>query len=220
MLSRVQGAILLVVSSAQQLPVSTAVSGKGGFRGSALHHSFLGFERRFGPAAAHATIVKLPPVSRVLVKPNTPAFGVLAARIYPYSFVGDMIRSMRDVVRAKDEDVFVRELVVLGLDVLMGTVHRVLVRWLLSPNMFLSKRQEIWELYHDHGKLNVVSQTETSYVIEDAEWSNTDALVCKVNFEARKRFLEMMGLRRVEGRREKCRAWGHASCVTRFWWEG
>jgi hypothetical protein len=191
---------------------------RGGFRGSALNHSFAWFEQRFGPSAAHGVIAKLSPPWRALVRPNERAFGILGARIYPYPFVGDMVRTMRDVVSARDEDAFVRELTSAGLEALLGTMHRLVVRWLVSPRTFLEHRQEIWELYHDTGKLNVLQQSDREYVIEDAEWVNTDAVVCKVNVEGRRRMLEVMGLRGIEARREKCRAWGHATCETRFRW--
>lgn len=191
----------------------------GGFRGSALFHSFTWFEQRFGPSAAHATIAKLSPEWRALVKPNERAFGVLGARIYPYPFVGDMVRTMRAVVNVKDEELFIRDLTNAGLEALLGTMHRLVVRWLVSPRTFLDHRQEIWELYHDTGKLNVLSLTDREYLIEDAEWNNTDAVVCKVNLEGRRRMLEVMGLHGIEARREKCRAWGHATCETRFRWK-
>lgn len=192
---------------------------RGGFRGSALHHSIVHFEQRYGPAAAHGVIARLPSAWRGLVKPNAPAMGILGARIYPYPFIGDLVRTMRDVTSSRDEDAFVRELVLAGMDVLVGTMHRVLVRWLVTPSTFLSKRQEIWELYHEGGKLNVLSQADKSYTIEDADWTNTEAIVCKINLEGRKRMLELMGMRKVESVREKCRAWGHESCITRFRWE-
>ncbi|MGZ3421642.1 MAG: hypothetical protein ACXWUG_06770 [Polyangiales bacterium] len=197
----------------------SATGAAGGFRGSALHHSIANFEKKYGPAAAHSVIARIPLQWRELVRPNAPSLGILGARIYPYPFVGDLVRTMRDVVSAKDEDVFVRELVYAGLDVLVGTMHRVLVRWLVTPSTFLSKRQEIWELYHDAGKLEVLSQTDKHFVIQDAEWSNREAIVCKINFEGRRRMLELMGMRGIDGRREKCRAWGHDTCETRFRWE-
>jgi hypothetical protein len=199
--------------------MSIPASGAGGFRGSSLHHSIAHFEKKYGPSSAHAVIARMPPQWRGLVRPNAPSLGILGARVYPYPFIGDLVRTMRDVANAKDEDAFVRELVNAGLDVLVGTMHRVLVRWLLTPSTFLSKRQEIWELYHDAGKLTVLAETDKHFVIEDAEWSNRDPIVCKINFEGRKRMLELMGKRGIDGRREKCRAWGHETCETRFRWE-
>ena len=190
----------------------------GGFRGSALYSSVAWFESRFGPAASHAVIAKLPPNWRALVKPNEKAMGILGARIYPYPFVGDLIRCMRDVVNVKDEDEFVRDITKAGVEAMLGTMHRLVVRWLVTPKTFLEHRQEIWNLYHDTGKLHVLSSTEKEYVIQDAEWGNTDAIVCKVNLEGRRRMLAVMGLHNVEARREKCRAWGHATCDTRFRW--
>jgi hypothetical protein len=191
---------------------------RGGFKGSALHHSFAWFERRFGPAAVHAVIAKLPANWRALVKPNERAFGILGARIYPYPFVGDTVRIMRDVANVKDEDEFVRDITNAGVEAMLGTAHRLVVRWLVTPKTFLEHRQDIWDLYHDTGKLNVLSLAEKEYVIQDAEWSNTDPIVCKVNLEGRRRMLGVMGLRYVDARREKCRAWGHATCDTRFRW--
>ena len=191
---------------------------RGHFRGSALYHSVAYFAEKYGPAAAHTVIARLPQTMRGFVQPNAPALGILGARSYPYPFVGELVRTMRDTVRAPDEDRFVQEITYAGLQVLVNTMHRVLLRWLVSPASFLERRQEIWEMFHHEGRLNVLSQTPTSYVIEDAEWSNTDPIVCKVNLEGRRRMLELMGLTNIEALREKCRAWGHDKCQTRFKW--
>ena len=163
------------------------IPARGSFRGSALYHSVAYFQERYGPAAAHTVIARLPASLRGYVQPNAPALGILGARLYPYPFVGELVRTMRDTVRAPDEDVFVREITYAGLDVLVNTMHRVLLRWLASPAAFLQRRQEIWDLFHQEGRLIVVSQTKTSYAIEDTEWSNRDAIVCKVNLEGRRR---------------------------------
>jgi hypothetical protein len=181
-------------------------------------HSVIGFEKKYGPAAAHGVVAKIPAQHRDLVRANAPAIGILGARIYPYPFIGDFVRTMREVVNQRDEDAFVRELVYSGLDALVGTMHRVLVRWLVTPSTFLAKRQEVWELYHDEGTLDVLSQTEKDFVIRDRDWSNRDIVVCKINLEGRKRMLELMGLRGVEAVREKCRAWGDDVCDTRLRW--
>ena len=191
---------------------------RGNFRGSALYHSVAYFAEKYGPAAAHTVIARLPQTMRGFVQPNAPALGILGARSYPYPFVGELVRTMRDTVRAPDEDRFVQEITYAGLEVLVNTMHRVLLRWLVSPSSFLERRQEIWEMFHHEGRLTVLSQTPTSYTIEDAEWSNTDPIVCKVNLEGRRRMLELMGLTNIEVLREKCRAWGHERCQTRFKW--
>ena len=187
--------------------------GRGHFRGSALYHSVAWFQTTYGNAAAHAVIARMSKSMRPYVTPNAPALGVLGARLYPYAFVGELVRTMRDVVHAPDEDRFVKQLTCAGLDVLLDTMHRVLLRYLVSPSAFLERRQEIWNLFHE------VAQTKTSYVIEDADWPNTDAIVCKVNLEGRRRMLELMGLEGVDVLREKCRAWGHETCITRFRWQ-
>jgi len=188
------------------------------FRGSALYNSAEHFQKKYGNVAAATVIARMPAHFRGYVTPNAPALGILGARTYPYPFVGELVRSMRHVIHAPDEDLFVRELVDAGLDVLLTTMHRVVLRYLVSPWSFLERRQEIWDLYHTAGRLNVIAKTKTSYVIQDAEWPNTDAIVCKVNLEGRRRMLEHMGLKNIDARREKCRAWGHDSCETRFRW--
>jgi hypothetical protein len=190
----------------------------GGFRGSPLYHSFAWFEKVHGPAAAHAVISRLPAQWRPLVRPNEPAFGVLGARVYPYPFVGEMLRTMRLVVGVKDEDVFLRDVTSAAIDALLSTMHRILIRWLVSPKAFLDHRQEIWDMYHDTGKLHVLSLTDKEFLIEDAEWANTEPLVCKVTLEGRRRMMEVMGVPNVEIRREKCRSWGHDTCQTRVRW--
>ena len=202
----------------ENLPAPSALPARGQFRGSALYHSVAHFTEKYGPATAHTVIARLPRTMRGFVQPNAPALGILGARSYPYPFVGELVRTMRDVVHAPDEDRFVQEITYAGLEVLVNTMHRVLLRWLVSPAAFLERRQEIWELFHTEGRLNVLSQTKTSYVIEDVDWTNTDPIVCKVNLEGRRRMLELMGLTEIEARREKCRAWGHDRCLTRFKW--
>jgi serine/threonine protein kinase len=193
-------------------------AGRGQFRGSALYQATAWFQEKYGNAAAHAVISKLPATMRAHVTPNAPAMGILGARSYPYPFVGELVRTMRHVVRAPDEDRFVHDLTYAGLDVLVSTMHRVLLRYLVSPSTFIERRQEIWNLFHETGRVNVVSQTPTSMVVEDADWPNTDAIVCKVNLEGRRKMLELMGLRGADLQRERCRAWGHEACVTRLRW--
>jgi serine/threonine-protein kinase len=193
-------------------------AGSGQFRGSALYQATAWFQEKHGNAAAHAVISRLPSTMRAHVTPNAPALGILGARSYPYPFVGELVRTMRHVVRAPDEDRFVRDLTYAGLEVLVSTMHRVLLRYLVSPAMFIERRQEIWNLFHETGRVNIVSQTPTSMVVEDADWPNTDAIVCKVNLEGRRKMLELMGMQGIDLQRERCRAWGHETCVTRLRW--
>ncbi len=74
-----------------------------------LHPSFGYFAEKYGPSATHSVVATLQPTWPALVQANQPAFGVLGARVYPYAFVGDAVRAMRDVAR-KDEDTIIREL--------------------------------------------------------------------------------------------------------------
>src|SRR5438128_2382370 len=97
-----------VTAPASSVPVSSLPGSMAAyFRGSALYHSAEYFQKKFGNAAAHTVIARLPAHFRPYVTPNAPALGVLGARIYPYPFVGELVRTMRHVVHAPDEDLFV-----------------------------------------------------------------------------------------------------------------
>src|SRR5260221_8497976 len=121
------------------------------------------FEQHYGPAAAHAAIAKLPAKWRALVKPNVPALGVLGAKKYPNAFVGDVVRAMMAAGNAKDEDAFIREIGMAGLDRTLDTVARVVLRSIASPAAVARHAPDLWRLYHDSGRLVITELGERHY---------------------------------------------------------
>jgi hypothetical protein len=201
-----------------ELPPSSREQSLGNVFGTAIVGVIEYFERRYGPAAMHATIAKLPAKWRSLVKPNVPAMGVLGAKKYPNAFVGDTVRAMMAAVNAKDEDVFVREIGAAGLDRTLDTVARVLLRSIASPAAVARHAPELWRLYHDSGRLTITELGDRHYLSQVSEWSHHDVVLCKIGVEAGRRVVERTGVTNVEARREKCVAWGHDVCLTRVKW--
>jgi hypothetical protein len=176
------------------------------------------FEQKYGPAAAHTVIAKLPAQWRAYVKPNTPTLGILGAKKYPYAFVGELIRAMAAAVKAPDEDAFIREFASSGFDRTLDTVARILLRSLVTPRHVAERSPELWRLFHDSGRLTITELSDRHYLSQISEWVGHDVLVCKIGVEAGRRVVERTGVRDVEARREKCISWGHDVCVTRVKW--
>jgi hypothetical protein len=175
------------------------------------------FVKRFGPAAAHTAIAKLPRHYRLLVQPHAPTLGILGAKKYPYPFVGELFRSMAAAVHM-EEDVFVRQVISAGMDHSLATVNRIALRWASSPASLAGRAQELWNMFHDTGRITIVWKSDNEYVTELADWPNHDVTVCKACVEARRRMLEHTNAKDLEMRREKCVAWGHELCATRVRW--
>jgi hypothetical protein len=189
----------------------------GNFLGTGLRGGAEWFVQKHGPAAAHAVCSKLPPMWRKLVDPHDAAMGILGARKYPYAFAGEVMRQMAAAVRA-DEDRFLREMTIAGVDATLNTVARVLLKYLVSPNDIVGRAQEAWNTFHDSGRVSIVGASTNEYTANVTEWPNHDVTVCKVCAEARRRIIERTGVKNVEVQRVKCQAWGHELCSFRVRW--
>jgi len=197
-------------------PISERV---GNIYGTAFVGALQYFEKRYRAVAVSTTIAQLQPKWGQFVRPNVPAMGVLGARRYPYAFVGDLIRAMASAVRAPDEDAFLRELAAAGVDATLDTVARISLRWLVSPATVAAKSPELWRVFHDCGRLTILSITDHDFLSEVADWPHHDVMVCKLGVEGGRRIVERTGVKNVTARREKCQAWGHDVCLTRIRWE-
>ena len=193
--------------------------GRGNFYGSGIVGAVDYFTKRYGNAAAAAAVAKLQPRWPTLVSPNAERLGILGAKLYPYAFVGEMVRAMIAIVKPPDEDAFIRELVAAGMDITLSTVNRVLLRYVLTRKDHAARAQDIWNAYHDSGVVKVLVSTNDEYTVELSDWPAHDVSVCKICLEARRRVLEKSGLRNVDASRIKCQAWGHDVCVMRFRWQ-
>lgn len=189
---------------------------RGNFFGTGLRGGVEWYVRSFGPAAAHAVVARLSPSSRRLVDPHDSALGILGARKYSYPFVGELMRACAAAAR-QDEDAFLRDIVNAGVDATLNTVGRAILRYAVSPQMIASRAQEMWNVFHDSGRIAIASINDIEYVAQMTDWPNHDVTVCKMAMEARRRVVEKTGLS-VDVRREKCLAWGHELCQYRVRW--
>ncbi len=174
---------------------------------------------KYGRAAGHEVVARVSPKFKGLLLPHAPMLGLVGSRRYPYPFLGELVRTMATVVRVADEDAFIRELSIAGIDAAVNTAMRVLLRIAQSPESLAARGQEAWNLFHDSGRITILSVTEHEYMSQVDQWPNHDVTVCKVVMEVRRRLIQRTGKRHVEARREKCVAWGHDACTTRVRWE-
>jgi len=173
--------------------------------------------KRYGTAAGHEVVVRMPQRWRGWLVPNSQNLGLLGAKWYPYPFVGDVMRTMMQGVRISDEDQFIRDVAAAGIDASVGTIARVLLRYAATPQSLAAHGPSAWRLFHDSGQVSVVC-TENEYVSTIAEWPNHEPLVCRLAMEVRRRLIERTGRRVIECRRDRCVGWGHPHCVVRLRW--
>ncbi|MFI5298469.1 MAG: hypothetical protein ACHREM_10245 [Polyangiales bacterium] len=190
----------------------------GRFRGSTVTGAFDHFELKYGRAAMHEVVQRLPREARVLVDPHAPRFGLLSTRMYPYAFIGQLLRAMIIVVKVTDEDAFLREIAAAGMDRTLSTVNRLIFTYMLTPARYAAHAQEIWSLYNDCGVVTVLPSKPNEYRVQVSDWPGHDAMVCRIVLEARRRSLEHMGALNTEVRRETCQGWGHDVCTQVFRW--
>ncbi|MGZ3417847.1 MAG: hypothetical protein ACXWUG_08690 [Polyangiales bacterium] len=190
---------------------------RGNFLGTGILGAVDHFVKKYGPAAAHATIAKLSPASRQYVQPNAPSLGILGAKKYPYPFVGELFRAMSTVAKVP-EDAFIREITAAGIDATVDTVARVILRYMVSPQLIVDRAQQLWNTFHDSGIVTAHVVNDHEYIAEVTDWPNHDVTVCKVCAEARRRLIERTGAKEVEVTRLQCQAWGHDRCTYRIRW--
>ena len=175
------------------------------------------FLKKYGAAAGHEVVARLPARWAGMISPNAPNLGLLGAKKYPQPFMGDVLRAMVQAVRVTDEDAFVRELSAAGIDASVGTVARILLRMGATPQSLAARAQEAWNLFYDSGRVRV-EVTEHEYVSTIVDWSGHDSMVCRVSMEVRRRLIERTGRKVIECRRDRCVGWGHDACVVRIRW--
>jgi hypothetical protein len=192
-------------------------SGPGALLGTPLVGAFDYFLAKYGRAAGHEVVARLPVASREQLNPHAPALGVIGSRWYPYPLVGELVRTMGDVVKAPREDDFIREMSVAGIDSAVSTAMRFVLRFAVSPLALAARGQEAWNMFHDSGRVTILAVTDNEYVAQLSDWPNHDTTVCKIVTEVRRRLIERTGVHAVAVR-EKCVSWGHGTCVTRVRW--
>lgn len=197
--------------------LSGKLAAAGNFLGTGTMGSIDYFLKKYGPSAGHAVISKLSPASRAFVQPNANSLGILAARKYPYAFIGELFRAMA-VVSKVPEDQFIRECTAAGIDATVDTVGRIVLRYAVSPTMIASRAQELWNHFHDSGRVTVRVVNQNEYVSDVTDWPDHDVTVCKISAEARRRLIERTGKKNVEVARLQCIAWGHDRCTYRVRW--
>ncbi len=191
---------------------------KGCLLGTPIVGAVDDYLQRHGRAAGHEVRARMPEAWKGWIDPHALSLGIMGARWYPYPFVGELVRTMGAVVHTPDEDAFLRQVATAGIDGAVNTAMRVLLRYAVSPTALAARGQESWNLFHDTGKVTILSVTANEYVSQITEWPSHDVTVCKLSMEARRRLIERTGARHVLARRDKCVAWGHGGCVTRVRW--
>lgn len=187
-------------------------------RGTAVVGGFGAFAKKYGSAAVHEVYSRLSPIARHYVQPHATNFGLLGTRSYPYPVVGELLRTMCLVVRANEDD-FVRAIATAAMEASLSTVNRVVLRYLASLSTLSARAQEAWDLFHDSGRLRIVTRTDHEYVVEVSEWPNHDAMVCRLSMEGRRLLVEKTGIAAPELFRDKCQSWGQEVCVSRIRWK-
>lgn len=199
-----------------RISLAPEVSPLGNFYGTGIRGGLEWYVKTFGPAAAHTVVSRMAAPHRALLDPHEGGLGILGARKYSYAFTGELFRAMA-VVAKMEEDAFLREIVNHGVDATLNTVGRAILRYAVSPQMICSRAQEMWNAFHDCGRITILSFADGEYLAQLSEWPNHDTTVCKIGAEARRRVVEKTGLK-VEVRRERCQAWGHEACTYRVRW--
>ena len=186
-------------------------------KGTAIVGGFRYFIERYGNAAAHEVVSRAPPDVRAQLQPNAPLLGLLGNRSYATWFIGELVRIMGSVARRPEEE-FIRELADAGLTSSLGTVNRVALRYLTSIPSLAARAPEVWRMFHDDGRLTVISCTDREYVVQVSDWATHDPVVCRLSMEARRGLVARAGARDVILLRDKCLTWGNDVCTSRIRW--
>lgn len=189
----------------------------GNVRGSAIVGGLEYFTKTYGRVAVHEAVARLSVSARAWVDPNAPRCGLLGTRNYPYAVIGELVRAMQEVARASEEQ-FIRELVAAGMEAALSTVHRFVLRYLVNAREIAARAPATWSLFHDCGRVTVLSITDHEYVAETSDWPNHDPTICRLSMEARRYLIERTGVRAPQLFRERCQAWGDEVCVSRVRW--
>jgi serine/threonine-protein kinase len=187
--------------------------GHGNIKGTAVRASIVWFADNYGePALSHVLELASPELASML-RPNDPAFGIIASGWYDTQLVGELLGLLERVASPADKVAFgVKVANAIAKDN-VGGVYRALFRLIASPPLLEANAQRVWRTYVDEGTLTVKLRDKGAFEARVRGWARHHPDVCRMLHAMIESLLRAIGYNGLVVDRTQCVAQSDPFCA-------
>jgi tRNA A-37 threonylcarbamoyl transferase component Bud32 len=187
--------------------------GHGNIKGTAVRAGIVWFAENYGEPGLSRVLELATPELASMLRPNDPAFGIIASGWYDTQLVGELLGLLERVASPADTVAFGAKVANAIAKDNVGGVYRALFRLIASPQLLEANSQRVWRTYVDEGTLTVKLRDKGSFEARARGWTRHHADVCRMLRAMIESLLRAIGYNGLVVERSQCVAQGDPMCI-------
>ena len=187
--------------------------GHGNIKGTAVRAGVVWFAENYGEPGLSRVLELASPELASMLRPNDPAFGIIASGWYDTQLVGELLGLLERVASPADPVAFGAKVANAIAKDNVGGVYRALFRLIASPPLLEANSQRVWRTYVDEGTLTVKLRDKGSFDARVRGWTRHHPDVCRMIRAMIESLLRQIGYNGLVVERTECVAQGDPMCV-------
>lgn len=185
----------------------------GNIKGTAVRAGIVWFAENYGEPGLSRVLELASPELASMLRPNDPAFGLIASGWYDTQLVGELLGLLERVASPADSVAFGAKVAGAIAKDNVGGVYRALFRLIASPPLLEANSQRVWRTYVDEGTLTVKLRDKGSFEALVRGWTRHHPDVCRMLRAMIESLLRAIGYSGLVVDRSQCVAQGDPMCV-------
>jgi len=187
--------------------------GHGNIKGTAVRAGVVWFAESYGEPGLSRVLELASPELASMLRPNDPAFGIIASGWYDTHLVGELLGLLERVASPADPVAFGAKVAGAIAKDNVGGVYRALFRLIASPPLLEANSQRVWRTYVDEGTLTVKLRDKGSFDARVRGWTRHHPDVCRMIRAMIESLLRQIGYSGLVVERTECVGQGDPMCV-------
>jgi len=185
----------------------------GNIKGTAVRAGIVWFAENYGEPGLSRVLELASPELASMLRPNDPAFGLIASGWYDTQLVGELLGLVERVASPADTVAFGAKVAGAIAKDNVGGVYRALFRLIASPPLLEANAQRVWRTYVDEGMLTVKLRGAGSFEARVRGWTRHHPDVCRIIRAMIESLLRAIGYNGLVVERSQCVGQGDPMCV-------
>jgi hypothetical protein len=186
---------------------------QGNIKGTAVRAGIVWFADNYGELGLARVLELASPELASMLRPNDPAFGIIASGWYDTYLVGELLGLIERVASPADTVAFGSKVAGAIARDNVGGVYRALFRLIASPPLLEANAQRVWRTYVDEGTLAVKLRGKGSFEGRVRGWTRHHPDVCRIIRAMIESLLRAIGYNGLVVERTQCVGQGDPMCV-------
>ena len=186
---------------------------RGRLKGTAVRAGLLWFESTYGARALGKAFELGSPELRALLRPDDPAFGVIASGWYDMQCMGELLEHLERIADPEDPDRYRDQLAAAIAQDNVSGIYRSLFRLIASPALLEANAQRVWRTYSDEGVFTAKPREKGQLSFEVRGWFHHHSAVCSVLCYMVQNVLRELGFTAMIVERTRCAGEGDGYCA-------